>query len=247
MLQKKLQARLYILACLFIVFCSGSAGAKGTEAEAFVQRIKDAVSGKYSVESLFYLEGVDAELLKEYRETAFPLITQVDDPEISFAPVPENLHLRQIKEGYEFIPTVEPMGYVIIDNTHWLPYGEHDGMLYLMSMKRRPAGTSERPDIPLTIFVSARGDGKPVAFEGRCTILTSDGETRTLVLEDPGFGVTVVTASGQYIKSCAVTRLAPGGRLELRLTEGEKDIFFKTIDPPQSKIRYKRRDNSERD
>lgn len=107
-----------------------------------------------------------------------------------------------------------------------LPFGEHEGRLYLsMLVGELEVAEPSSPELNLRISVQVADPAysNAVSYEIACVLETSEGEK---TLSYAGSGGTVRTVSGQRFKSCGL-RLPSGNypAVELKLSEGEKLVY----------------------
>lgn len=218
----------------------------------FLERIETAFNQPDSgaraeaMKNLFYRENLDENTGALLDRTVQQLLKS-DHQHIEFAPLPGNMELVHVLNGYEYRSNLVPLGQVVFTdpgapagNATSILYGKHPQQerYYFPATVRKQVNPAAREDKLLQILAVGIGN-PPVEFKGWCDLLLSNGETRRVTLQDNGVGNHTRILRGQKITACELLRESKQGSLSLRLLEGQKQIFMRRIDATADTIHYR--------
>jgi hypothetical protein len=236
---------------LFLAFTSGASAGVRELRRDFRERIEAAFSQPDpgaragAMKKLFYRGDLDENTGALLDRTVQQLLKS-GHGQIDFAPLPEDVELVHVLNGYEYSPNLVPLGYVVFSdpgapagNNTTILYGKHpeEERYYFPATVRKLVNPAAPGDKLLQILAVGIGS-PPVAFSGWCDIALSNGETKRVTLQDNGVGNQTRILRGQKITGCELRRESGRGTLSLRLLEGQKEIFMKRIDASADTIRY---------
>jgi len=220
-----LKIRVYILPLLIIAaLLLGGEAAAGPK-EKFLKEISDATkvrdSGKKrrALEALFYFKGVDQQTREQF---SLNVIDQV---------------------LMKYVDPVLDITLVVLNGLTRLAYGEANGRLFFAASTRTVVNPHAAKDIDLSILVIGSVSPERVKFKGQCRILLSNNKEQVLDVDDQGLGSYSLTVPGQKINACEITRSSPRGKIQLILSEGEREVFkseFSETDQPVTFLRDSR-------
>lgn len=233
--------RRIVVAAMLAVSVLSALPAWAEAPQDFVDRIAAAYQAPNrfdALRELFYFDGVDAATLWLYEDSIIrKSLSRHERPAIALEPLPEEFDAVNVLNGYEYRPNLDVLGFVVLDGSTKVPYGEHDGRLYLTAMVRKPAALEGPPEQDLRVKVEGRGTSA-VRFTGYCDIMQSNGKTRRMTLKDDGRGEQTIAVRARFIEACEVTNLSEKGMLILRLLEGENTTFEARIHSPEKTITF---------
>ncbi len=233
------------LACLALVclLAAAPAPAAAEIPEDFVKRVQAAYRSAdktAALRALFRLEGVDPETLAMYDGRIIGrMMAKYDNPSVGLAPLGEDFVAVQVMRGYEYRPNLTVLGYVVIDGNTHVPYGAHQGRHYFTAMTRKAILPAPPPDKMLQMLVMGL-DSRAVRFEGWCDVMLANGQLRRMAVEDGGAGGRTVMIMAQHVAACEIANRSGRGALQLRILEGQTEIFKTRIEPPETTLTYRR-------
>ena len=242
-----LKIRVYILPLLIIAaLLLGGEAAAGPK-EKFLKEISDATkvrdSGKKrrALEALFYFKGVDQQTREQFSlKVIDQVLMKYVDPVLDITPLPEGFDGLNVKDGAEYRPNLPLLGLVVLNGLTRLAYGEANGRLFFAASTRTVVNPHAAKDIDLSILVIGSVSPERVKFKGQCRILLSTNKEQVLDVDDQGLGSYSLTVPGQKINACEIIRSSPRGKIQLILSEGEREVFkseFSETDQPVTFLR----------
>lgn len=200
---------------------------------------------KSALKAIFYQEGVEETTLALLDRTVQRLLDG-NRRNVDFAPLPQDLQLVNVRNGYEYRPNLKPAGYIVLTSPDDPPgndtrifYGKPPGedRYYIPAVVRKLANPDRPVDKQLQIIVV--GIGHPsVKFRGWCDVELSNGSTRRVSLQDNDAGNQTRVLLGQKIIACELSRISDHGTLSLRLLEDRKELFRKRIATDADTLHY---------
>jgi len=243
--------------CLWAFFFTGihviyAPSAFGQEAlEDFEARIQAALAISdedarlNAMGQLFYRGNLDA-WAEELAKTTPDHVARLRGHDISFEPLSPESNFEHVIDGYEYMPNLEPLGYVVFTdpqaepgNNTKAPYGLiPNEQAYAMPLTiRRLVNPDSPPDKQLQML--AMGMGNPaVTFEGWCDIALSNNTVRRITLDDQGIGNQTRILRGQRIEACEVINTSDHGSLSLRLFEDDDTLLERNAEFPETTVIY---------
>jgi hypothetical protein len=207
--------------------------------------IKDEGARFVTVGDLFYREGID-EFSAGLIDRVTGIVTKLQGRDITFEPLPPDLELLHVIDGYEYRPNLAPLGRAVFTDPAAAP-GNDTKVLY-----GRPPN-EQRYFFPLTARVLVNPDAPPdkqlqiltigaahppATFTGWCDIALSNNTVKRVTLDDQNVGNQTFIMRGQSIDACEVTNTGGRGSLSLRLYEDDQEIFIRQIETPEATITY---------
>ena len=198
-----------------------------------------------AVGDLFHQDDID-EYTAGMIDQVIGIVIKLRGHDITFEPLPPDIELLYVIDGYEHRPNVAPLGRVVFTDPAAAP-GNDTKVLY----GRHP--TDQRLLFPLTTRVLVNPDAPPdkqlqmiaiglafppSTFEGWCDIALSNNTTKRIKLHDQGVGNQTMILGGQSIEACELTNTSDDGTLSLRLYEDDREIFIQRIEAPETTITY---------
>ncbi|UCD10372.1 MAG: hypothetical protein JSU88_06605 [Nitrospinaceae bacterium] len=210
---------------------------------AEASKIRDAGMKKQALIKLFNFTGVDPDTRERFtRKVIDQVLMKYIDPVLAFGPLPEDFDGVNVKDGVEYRPNLPLLGLVIINDRTRLAYGEAGGRLYFSASTRKVVNPHAAKDRPLSILVIGTISPERVKFRGNCRILLSNNQQKMLVVNDQGLGSFSLTLPGQRIDSCKITRTSAKGKLQLVLSEGERELFKSEFIDSDQPVVFERRE-----
>lgn len=247
-----MQLRPIIVAALVLAAVAPAARADELS-DAFKARIEaalsidDAAQRASAVRGLFYGADLD-QFTRGLLERTIGRIEELRGQEISFEPLPPDLDLIHIVDGYEYRPSIEPLGRVVFTDSAAAPgnntkvlYGRHpdEPRLAFPVTERRLVNPDAPPDKQLQILTIGVAH-PPATFTGWCDIALSNNTIKRVDIEDQGIGNQTLIMRGQSIEACEVTNTTGHGSLSLRLYEDDREIFLERVETPAARITYRK-------
>lgn len=233
------------LALAVLLLFPGEAAAESTD--AFLKRITAATmvldkdQKRQALSDLFYFKGVDETTRARFTTKVIDrVMMKYIDPVLSLAPLPGEFEGTHVKDGAEYRPTLPLLGLVIINETTRLAYGEAGGRYYIAASTKTVVNPNAARDIPLGILVIGTRSPERVKFKGTCSVLLSNNKEKELTVDDQGLASFSLTLPGQHITACKILRASATGRLQLVLTEDEREVFKSEFIDSDQPILFKR-------
>ena len=200
-----------------------------------------------AVSDLFYREDINKWSERLAKRTINHLV-ELNDRKVSFEPLRQHSNRVHVRNGYEYRPNIEPLGYVVFDNPAGrkgnkmkAPYGlpPDKQRYYLPITVRKLANPDAPPDKQFQILTIGIAN-PPVTFKGWCNIALSNKTIKRVTLNDRKVGNQTRVLRGQSIEQCSVTNTAGRGSLKLRLQADRETIFERRIEAPETTITYRK-------
>jgi len=245
-----MRAFLFILISLVVAAAAPAAGADALSDE-FKARIEAALaiddeSERFvAVGELFHREGLD-DFSAGLIDRVTGILIKLQGRDITFEPLPPDIELLHVVNGYEYRPNLEPLGRVVFTDPAAEPgndtkvlYGRHpsEQRYFFPLTVRELVNPDAPPDKQLQILTIGNAH-PPATFTGWCDIALSNNTVKRVKLEDQEVGNQTFIMSGQSIESCEVTNTGGRGGLSLRLYEDDREIFLRQIEMPETTITY---------
>ena len=245
-----MRALLYILMTFLLVAAAPAARADALTDE-FKARIEAALANDDDTErfvavgNLFYGEDFD-DFSAGLIDRVIGIVSEKRGHDIAFEPLPPDIELLHVIDGYEYRPNLVPLGRVVFTDPAAAPgndtkvlYGRHPSeQRYFFPLTMREL---VNPDAPpdKTLQILTIGIAYPSAtFTGWCDLALSNNTVKRVTLEDQGVGNQTLIMRGQSIEACEVTNTGGRGGLSLRLYEDDREILVQHIEMPETTISY---------
>lgn len=217
--------------------------ARAETLDEFLARVAQAYASpdkQAALRDLFFMEGMDAELVKMYDDRIIGrMLGKHDSPSFAVEPLPADFDPVQVGGGYVYRPNLEPLGYVVIGEKTRAVYGRRDGRYYLAGVVRTPIENPVGPEQMLQMIVLGFGH-PPVRFDGHCDVLLANRSVKRIRLHDEGLTSKTMMATGVRIEACELHNLSDQGAVMLRLLEGDDQIFDRQVEFPENTISFAR-------
>ncbi len=200
-----------------------------------------------AVGNLFYREELD-EFSAGLIDRVASIVAKLRGRDIAFEPLPPDIELLHVLDGYEYRPNVEPLGRVVFTDPAAAPgndtkvlYGRHPSeQRYVFPLTTRVLVNPDAPPDKQLQILTIGIAHPPATFTGWCDIALSNNTIKRLTLEDQNVGNQTLIMRGQSIEACEVTNTGGRGGLSLRLYEGDREIFIRQIEMPEATITYRK-------
>ena len=240
---------------LLVVLMSAAGGPARADPqlEEFRKRVEAALAvGDKSarvraLEALFHREALDDWSTKMAGRVTGRL-AKLQGRIVSFEPLPPGKVSLHVVDGYEYRPSLKPIGHVVFTDPAARPgnnakvlYGRHPTQpRYAFPVVVRKLVNPDAPKDKQLQMIAIGMAHPPLTFEGWCDIALSNNTVKRVTLDDQKIGNQTRIMRGQSINRCEVTNTSERGALSLRLFEDDRKLFEDRVEVPQTTIIYQK-------